>query len=297
MYIEQLKSSGIKFWTYIPFTILFFAIIGSNFILSDGIDTNVMMQNYINEFGETITFLMLIIPLVVLFFVLLFWVKIGAGQSIRSLTTARAKVDWSRMFFSFMVWSIFTIGSTLIYFYFSPTDFEINFNASAFFPFVIIALLTIPFQTSFEEYFFRGHLMQGLGLGSNNKLFPLIITSVLFGLMHWGNPEVAAFGPIVMIYYIGTGFFLGIITLMDDGLELALGFHAANNLIGALLLTSSNSAFQTPSILKDISEVGSSSFSEIIIPVLIIYPLLILLFAKKYNWSSFKTKLFGKLQS
>ena len=297
MYIEQLKSSGIKFWTYIPFTILFFAIIGSNFILSDGIDTNVMMQNYINEFGETIAFLMLIIPLVVLFFVLLFWVKIGAGQSIRSLTTARAKVDWSRIFFSFMVWSIFTIGSTLIYFYFSPTDFEINFNASAFFPFVIIALLTIPFQTSFEEYFFRGHLMQGLGLGSNNKWFPLIVTSVLFGLMHWGNPEVAAFGPIVMIYYIGTGFFLGIITLMDDGLELALGFHAANNLIGALLLTSSNSAFQTPSILKDISEVGSSSFSEIIIPVLIIYPLLILLFAKKYNWSGFKTKLFGKLQS
>ncbi len=297
MYIEQLKSSGIKFWTYIPFTILFFAIIGSNFILSDGMDTNVMMQNYINEFGETIAFLMLIIPLVVLFFVLLFWVKIGAGQSIRSLTTARAKVDWKRVFFSFFVWSIFTIGSTLIYFYFSPTDFEINFNASAFFPFVIIALLTIPFQTSFEEYFFRGHLMQGLGLGSNNKWFPLIVTSVLFGLMHWGNPEVAAFGPIVMIYYIGTGFFLGIITLMDDGLELALGFHAANNLIGALLLTSSNSAFQTPSILKDISEVGSSSFSEIIIPVLIIYPLLILLFAKKYNWSGFKTKLFGKLQS
>jgi hypothetical protein len=25
---------------------------------------------------------------------------------------------------------------------------------------------------------------------------------------------------------------------MDDGLELALGFHAANNLIGALLVTS-----------------------------------------------------------
>lgn len=297
MYIEQLKSSGIKFWTYIPFTILFFAIIGSNFILSDGMDTNVMMQNYINEFGETIAFLMLIIPLVVLFFVLLFWVKIGAGQSIRSLTTARAKVDWKRVFFSFFVWSIFTIGSTLIYFYFSPTDFEINFNASAFFPFVIIALLTIPFQTSFEEYFFRGHLMQGLGLGSNNKWFPLIVTSVLFGLMHWGNPEVAAFGPLVMIYYIGTGFFLGIITLMDDGIELALGFHAANNLIGALLLTSNNSAFQTPSILKDISEVGSSSFSEIIIPVLIIYPLLILLFAKKYNWSGFKTKLFGNLQS
>ena len=297
MYIEQLKSVGIKFWTFIPFTVLFFLIIGSNFFVSDGIDTNKMMQDYIANFGETITFLILIIPLVVLFFVLLFWVKIGSGQSILSLTTARAKIDWSRVFFSFLIWSAFTICSTLIYFYFSPSDVQINFKPAVFFTFLIIALITIPLQTSFEEYFFRGHLMQGLGLVSNNKWVPLFVTSVLFGLMHWGNPEVAAFGPIVMIYYIGTGFFLGIITLMDDGLELALGFHAANNLIGALLLTSTNSAFQTPSILKDVSDVGSSSFTDIIFPVLIIYPLLILLFAKKYKWSNFKTKLFGKLQS
>ena len=37
---------------------------------------------------------------------------------------------------------------------------------------------------------------------------------------------------------------------MDEGLELALGFHAANNLCGALLLTADWTAFQTNSILK-----------------------------------------------
>jgi hypothetical protein len=37
---------------------------------------------------------------------------------------------------------------------------------------------------------------------------------------------------------------------MDDGLELTLGFHAANNLIGALLLDWT--VFQTHSILKDV---------------------------------------------
>jgi hypothetical protein len=41
---------------------------------------------------------------------------------------------------------------------------------------------------------------------------------------------------------------------MDEGMELALGFHAANNLVGALLVTSDWSAFQTHSIFKDISE-------------------------------------------
>jgi hypothetical protein len=41
---------------------------------------------------------------------------------------------------------------------------------------------------------------------------------------------------------------------MDEGMELALGFHAANNLVGALLINSDWSAFQTNSIFKDISE-------------------------------------------
>ena len=41
---------------------------------------------------------------------------------------------------------------------------------------------------------------------------------------------------------------------MDEGIELALGFHAANNLFTALLVTSSWTAFQTESILIDISE-------------------------------------------
>jgi hypothetical protein len=35
----------------------------------------------------------------------------------------------------------------------------------------------------------------------------------------------------MFVYYIGTGLFLGILTLMDEGMELALGFHA-NNLVG-----------------------------------------------------------------
>ena len=37
---------------------------------------------------------------------------------------------------------------------------------------------------------------------------------------------------------------------MDEGLELALGFHAANNLIAVLLLTADWTAFQTHSILR-----------------------------------------------
>ena len=111
--------------------------------------------------------------------------------------------------------------------------------------------------------------------------------------MHIANPEVTKMGNIILLYYIGTGFFLGIITLMDEGLELALGFHLANNLITALMVTANWTAFQTHSVLKDVSD-PSIGF-EILMPVFVVFPLLLLLFSYKYGWSNWKEKLTGKV--
>jgi membrane protease YdiL (CAAX protease family) len=152
----------------------------------------------------------------------------------------------------------------------------------------------IPLQTSFEEYLFRGYLLQGIGAKFKSRVIPLIITSIIFGLLHIANPEVGKLGYVVMVYYIGTGLFLGIITLLDEGLELALGFHAANNLVGALLVTADWTAFQTNSLFKDLSE--PDVYFDILIPVLVFYPLLLLLFAKKYSWTNWKEKITGSIE-
>ena len=98
-----------------------------------------------------------------------------------------------------------------------------------------------------------------------------------------------------MIYYIGTGFFLGIITLMDEGMELALGWHAANNMIAALLVTADWTALQTHSVFKDISNPEVMPLSEVLIPVLFFFPAVLYIFSKKYQWSDWKGKLFGKI--
>ena len=71
--------------------------------------------------------------------------------------------------------------------------------------------------------------------------------------MHYANPEIAKFGNVVFVFYIGSGLFAGIMTLMDEGIELALGWHAANNMVAALLVTADWTALQTHSVLKDIS--------------------------------------------
>ncbi|WP_353076613.1 CPBP family intramembrane glutamic endopeptidase [Flavobacterium sp.] len=294
MYIEQLQKFKINLWSYTIIPFLFLALMVTNYISSEGVDTNEVIKKTIEKYGINGTFIMLVAPLSFMLFIVLFYNKFIQNNSLRILTTSRPKIDWSRVFFSFGVWGGITIITTIIGYYSAPEDFVVQFNPEKFAVFVVLAVLLIPFQASFEEYLFRGHMLQGLGLATKTRWVPLLVTSFLFGIMHIGNPEVDKMGMIIMFYYIGTGLFLGILTLMDEGLELALGFHAANNLIGALLVTSDWSAFQTHSILKDVS-VPSANF-QIFIPILVIFPFLLYIFSKKYKWNNWKEKLFGTIK-
>jgi len=128
-----------------------------------------------------------------------------------------------------------------------------------------------------------------------NRWVPLIVTSVGFGVFHGANPEVGAMGIIVMVFYIGTGLLLGIMTLMDEGLELALGFHFGNNFLAATLVTADWSALQTDALFLSTAEVGVNPLMEVIIPVLVVYPIILWILAKKYKWTHWKEKLFGRI--
>jgi hypothetical protein len=84
------------------------------------------------------------------------------------------------------------------------------------------------------------------------------------------------------------GFFFGIITLMDEGLELALGYHAGNNLLISLLVTSDWTAFQTNSLFLDVSTPSVYILTFMQLPMLII---LLALFSWKYGWNQWRQRL------
>lgn len=212
-------------------------------------------------------------------------------QKFITIITSRTKVDWKRVFLSFGVWSIVSIIAFFITYLIDPDTIIWQFNSLPFFLLFCITIVLMPIQTTTEELVFRGYLMQGFYNLAQNKWFPLLMTSIIFGTMHIFNPEVEKMGYLILVYYIGTGLFLGIITLMDEGTELALGFHAANNMVASLLVTSDFTVFQTPSIFKGISE-PSINF-EVFIPVLILFPLLGYFFSKIYKWNNWKDKLLG----
>ena len=219
-------------------------------------------------------------------------VKFIHNQSIKSLTTSRDKIDYSRIFYSFFL----VVGITVLFMpidlFLSPDEYELTFNLNQFLILVIICLTLLPLQTSFEEYLIRGYLLQGIGITTKSRFLAFTIPSILFGLLHFANPEIDKLGNAFIFAYIFMGFFLGLITMMDEGLELALGWHYANNLMAALFITADWSVLQTDSIYKYI---GEPDITSQILPALVIFPILIYHFSVKYKWSGWKEKLFGKV--
>ncbi len=259
-----------------------FADAAQNNFMTLGIDKNLFL------FLIIISFISGLLTLII-------GVKYIHRRTFKSLVTSRNLIDWKRFWFAFFTWGIIAIILTIVGIFMSPENYIWNFKPIPFFTLLAVSFLFLPFQTTFEELLFRGYLMQGIGTVVKNRWFPLIFTSVCFGLLHGANPEVEKLGAISMVFYIGTGFFYGIITLMDEGTELALGLHAINNIIAAFFVTTNWTVFQTDALYVDISE-PSVGF-EMFFPVLILYPFLLYVFSSKYGWNNWLEKLTGKIKA
>jgi len=306
MYIAQAFNVLHDWWRYLVGAFIVFVawqfigmiplaiVIGVKVIGTGEIPTDIPQM--VTLLGSNLFLLLMLLSFAIGLVGLLFTTKFLHKQSFKHLTTTRKKIDWKRFWFVFLLWGFVSSGFVLLdYFFFTPEDYVLNFKLQPFLILCAIAILLVPLQTSFEEYLFRGYLMQGFGVILKNKWAPLLITSIGFGLLHIANPEVEKLGYVIMVYYIGTGLFLGIMTLMDEGLELALGFHAANNLFTALLVTADWTAFQTDSILKDMSDPEKMGLAEIFVPVFVVFPILLFILSKKYKWSNWKDKLLGEV--
>ncbi len=297
MFIEQAYKGNTSLFRYLLIPIGFMGFMALNYIalITSEADTKELMTQMIDQLGANTVLVINLLPLVLGFFFMLFWYKFILNLPLKSAISSRSRVDYKRIFFSFLLWGSVVGGLTFIEIFNTPENYVWNFDKQKFMTFALIAVLLIPLQTSFEELLFRGHMIQGIGIHTKSRAAALIITSVLFGLMHIANPEVGELGYGILAYYIGTGFLFGIITLMDEGLELVLGFHAANNLIGALLVSAEWTAFRVDSLYIDISK-PELNFT-MWIPLLVIYPLILLILAKKYKWSDWNNRLFGKVKN
>ncbi|MCZ2100311.1 MAG: CPBP family intramembrane metalloprotease [Chitinophagales bacterium] len=195
--------------------------------------------------GFTLLILMFAISLLGLWFV----IRNIHNRKMLGLITPNNSINVKKILFGFGLWMALNLVIELISYWINPAAYTFRWAGVDFVVLFLIALFLLPIQTSFEELFFRGYIMQGVALIFRYKWVPILVSSVLFGLIHGMNPEIEQYGFVPMqSYYIAAGLFLAIITVLDDGLELALGVHAATNFFGATLLTYQGSVIQTDTL-------------------------------------------------
>ena len=206
-------------------------------------------------------------------------------RPILSVFTTRNRFDWGRVFLSFFLVFIILLITTGIQIYFSE-DIIWNLEWVRFIPLVIISIVMIPFQTTLEELLFRGYLMQGLKTKLGSNMIAVLLSGCCFGLMHIGNPEIEVIGYHVLSYYIIIGIFLGFLAVFDNGLELSIGFHAANNIFAALIVSNDWQVFQTDALFLDYS---TPEFSLNMLLLSIAFLLvLVFVFKRIYRWEPLK---------
>ena len=219
------------------------------------------------------------------FFGFLIGLRFLHRKSLTAVLTGYEKFRFGRFIFAFLIWALLLVLFLLFSYFYDPTGYEWHPDAKGVFFSFLIMLVLMPVQTGLEELVFRGYLLQGLALVFKNGIIPLIITSFVFGLAHMSNPEVKRFGwEIMILYYVSFAFFMGAITLLDEGLELAFGIHFANNLISSLLISSPNSVIKTYSLFEVKSENPQTEMLVWAIMALLSF----FIFARKYHWKNFK---------
>jgi uncharacterized protein len=193
----------------------------------------------------------------------------------RTLITAREKISWRRVGHGFVAgfvpWVLIGgLGQYLLY----PDSFSFNSDLKTFAIFVPIALILTAIQTTTEELFFRGYIVQGASLIWSNRVFLAIVSAVIFTLPHATNPESQEGGWIGMFVgmFLGTGLLWAIVSLIDGTTELVIGAHFANNIAYFLLFNWSGSFFAAPALFR-ISEYHARFYditSLVLIPVFLV---------------------------
>lgn len=294
---EEEGNKRVKYITTIIFVIFSFITVGvlplSLALLNKGVDLErgMSMSEMVEVLGTNTIFLCNLFPFIVGLITLCLCIKYIHFQKILPVFTSRETIDWKRFFFSF---GLYGIVLTLFFIFSLNNNSAIvwNFNPSTFFMLLLISLFILPLQTTFEEVFLRGYLFQGVNARFKRGGISVLFISLLFASLHFGNPEVQQIGNILLIYYFMNGLFLGLIVLMDDGLELSMGYHAVNNIFASLIVTNKWQAFQTDALYIDKS--APSFGMENILVLVVIQPLLIFIFSKKYKWTNWRARIIEK---
>ena len=167
------------------------------------------------------------------------WVLMAIVHQVRPrwLSSVQPRMRWKYLLISAAVALVVLNGVTLLPLVFGGSEVTVS-PQPGLWGFLIVIVLTSPLQAAAEEYFFRGYLMQALGSLVAHPAFGVVVSALLFALMHGVQ------NPALFVNRLGFGLLAGILVWRTGGLEAGIGAHVVNNICAYLIagLTSSMAA-------------------------------------------------------
>ena len=253
-------------------------------------DSNVLSQISSGYFdvNQNLMFVLMLFPFIVGLVTFALLIRPLHGRSFLQTITGHSSFRWSHFCISGGIWMILMGVYLFVCIAFDSENFNINNISSSLITLILLSLLLIPFQAAFEEVIFRGYLMQGFAVLFPSRIFALLAPAILFSLMHLMNPEVKEFGFfLVMPQYFIFGLIFGLLTIFDNGIESALGAHAANNIFLCIMVTHKSSALQTPALFEQqVYQPGNELAGLVILGIVFVFALW-----KIFGWENISTAL------
>lgn len=232
------------------------------------------------------------IILLALFFLMF---KVLHKRSFKTLITSRKKFDWLRFGLSFGTWGVISMVVFSTGVLVNPENYSWNFQLIPFLKLFTICVLLMPLQVLFKEVLVRGYILQGFNCFIKRPWVSILVSTLFYAFILYGTNKamVSVKGAIMIADYLIAGFILGLIVVLDDGLEIVIGTILVNNLIVTLFITSKNYSFQPDSVL--IRETETNVFITIITTI-ISFSLYFYLLTKVYDWKNWREKLLNKVE-
>jgi membrane protease YdiL (CAAX protease family) len=140
---------------------------------------------------------------------------------------------------------------------------------------LVVGILSTPIQTTGEEIILRGAVLPAAGSWFRSVrpafIAGLIVSSLMFAYLH------AATDPMLFAYYIFFSVCTAVMGLITRGLEAAIAFHAANNLI----LTTLNALFAGGGAIAVERSEGSAGGLALLVPAVACLAALIMVWLRE----------------
>ncbi|EHJ01410.1 Abortive infection protein [Clostridium sp. DL-VIII] len=210
---------------------------------------NALYANYLNKQLSSISSfpsvcLILIQCICMIFYVILFW-GIFERKSIKDIGLTKTKGSLSDLCFGVIIGAMSFIIVALVLICTKSVKLQSGLSKTSILYPLIIQLIIFIFVGISEELFSRGYCMNILKEGRKSWFIPIIVSSVIFSLLHSMNQGISLLAYINLFLF---AVFMAGIYIKTKNLWMCIGYHTAWNYFQGPIFGFSVSGAETDSL-------------------------------------------------